>query len=96
MAICDDASAVMWNPAGLYQLNQKEINTIYISLFEDTHYGFISYAHPTTGVLSFGISALSLYSGDLVKRDSNNNPKTFNWNKFTKCDCCSNKKRNAY
>lgn len=74
VAICDDASAVMWNPAGLYQLDQKEINTMYVSLFEDTHYGFIGYAHPTSGVFSYGISALSLYSGDLVKRDSNNNP----------------------
>ncbi len=45
-ALADESSAVYWNPAGLSLLKKKEFSGMYGSLFTDTTYSFISYAHP--------------------------------------------------
>lgn len=68
-AVADDASAVYWNPAGLAQINRKDIVTLYSSLFEDTNFGFFGYAQPTVDMGTFGLGVVSLRSGDFEKRD---------------------------
>ncbi len=45
-ALADESSAVYWNPAGLSLLKKREFSGMYGSLFTDTTYSFISYAHP--------------------------------------------------
>jgi tetratricopeptide (TPR) repeat protein len=60
-AIADDATAAYWNPAGLAQIQQKELTAMQASLFLDTTLGYISYAHPTAtgGTFALGITQLT-------------------------------------
>jgi hypothetical protein len=46
VGLSNDASAVYWNPAGLTQLENKELTALYASLWEKTSYSFVSYAQP--------------------------------------------------
>ena len=71
VGVADDASAVYWNPAGLVQLTEKELTLLYASLYEQTGYSFVSYAHP----LSFGAvgaAVVNLNSGGFALRDEYN------------------------
>src|SRR5580704_2420324 len=45
-AISDDATAAYWNPAGLAQLQRKELTAMQATLFEQTKLTYVSYAHP--------------------------------------------------
>jgi tetratricopeptide (TPR) repeat protein len=60
-SVSDDASASYWNPAGLTQLDRKELMALHVTLFADTSYDFISYVHPTPrmGVFGFNLTRLS-------------------------------------
>ncbi len=62
VAISDDASATYWNPAGLAQLDKKEVTALHALLWEGTLYDFISYAHPLPhlGTLGVNITRLGL------------------------------------
>lgn len=73
-AVADDASGIYWNPAGLIQLQRKELQLMHIILFEDTRYEFIGYVHPTMGLWSFALGGIQLYSGGFERRDEDNNP----------------------
>ena len=66
----DDASAGYLNPAGLSQLQRKDFVSLYSLLPEQSGYGFFSYAQPTLDYGSFGLSVVSLRSGNFNKRDS--------------------------
>jgi tetratricopeptide (TPR) repeat protein len=61
-AVADDATAAYWNPAGLAQQQRKEITTMQATLFEETQYSYLGYAHPTAtkGTFALGITQLSL------------------------------------
>ncbi|HCJ66062.1 MAG TPA: hypothetical protein DHV62_01725, partial [Elusimicrobia bacterium] len=74
VAVTDDASGIYWNPAGLIQLQRKELQMMHIILFEDTRYEFVGYAHPTMGMWSFGLGGVQLHSADFERRDEYNNP----------------------
>lgn len=67
-AIADDAGAVYWNPSGLSQLERKDVVTLYSMLYEDTGYGFVSYAQPIPDMGTFGLALVSLRSGEFEKR----------------------------
>ena len=60
-ATANDASAVWWNPAGLYQQRIKQASFMHLSWFENINYQFASYVHPFEkyGTLGVGISYLS-------------------------------------
>ncbi|MDD5089864.1 MAG: UPF0164 family protein [Candidatus Wallbacteria bacterium] len=45
-AIADDATAAFWNPAGLVQLDKKEITTMHAMLKMDRTYNFLNYIQP--------------------------------------------------
>lgn len=72
VSIADDASATYWNPAGLAQIDRKEITALHAILWADTMYDFISYVHPITGIGTVGGSITRLYSGKFDGRDENN------------------------
>ncbi len=73
VSIADDASATYWNPAGLAQIDRKEVTALHAILWADTIYDFISYAHPITGIGTVGASLTRLYSGKFDGRDDYNN-----------------------
>ncbi len=60
--ISDDASAAYWNPAGLAQLQRKELTTMQASLFAQTKLTYFSYAQPTKGGSTFALSMTQLQS----------------------------------
>ncbi len=66
-AVSDDASATYWNPAGLTQLDRKEVMALHVNLFADTSYDFLSYVHPTPKLGVFGVNLTRLYSGGFEK-----------------------------
>jgi tetratricopeptide (TPR) repeat protein len=72
VSIADDASATYWNPAGLAQIDRKEVTALHAILWADTIYDFISYVHPITGIGTVGGSITRLYSGKFDGRDENN------------------------
>lgn len=74
VSIADDASATYWNPAGLAQIDRKEITALHAILWADTMYDFISYVHPIAGIGTVGGSITRLYSGKFDGRDENNIP----------------------
>src|SRR6185503_1785693 len=61
-AISDDASAAYWNPAGLAQLQRKEVTTMQATLFASTKLTYFGYAHPLKGGSTFALSMTQLAS----------------------------------
>jgi len=75
----DDASSVIWNPAGLSTLVPNEVHMDAARLFEDTTIGSFGFAVPGNKLPSFGLTVLTLRSGAFEKTDEMNNPiGTFN------------------
>jgi len=80
IGLADDASATYWNPAGLAQLQQKELTSLYSILWEDTSYSFLSYANPLSTHQSpfnygtIGVAVVNLRSTGFQKTDDLNNP----------------------
>ncbi len=74
MAVSDDASATYWNPAGLVQLQRKELMGLQAALFEQTVYTFLSYAHPTAKAGVWGFNMTKLSSGGFEKIKVTMNP----------------------
>jgi hypothetical protein len=58
--ISDDATAAYWNPAGLAQVQRKELTTMQATLFLQTKLTYFSYAHPTKGGSTFALSMTQL------------------------------------
>ena len=69
VAIADDASASYQNPAGLSQLERKDVVSLYSILHEETRFGSFSFAQPTVDIGTFGVGVVLLDSGNLDKRD---------------------------
>jgi len=74
VGVADDASATYWNPAGLGFLTQKELNTLFASLYEQTDFSFASYVHPLpfNNFGTIGVSIVNLTSRGFPLRDENN------------------------
>ncbi len=66
--LCDDASAIYWNPAGLSRLPRNQLTFFDAPLWEDTNYLFAGYGHPTKKLGTFGIGLISLISNDFEYR----------------------------
>ena len=67
VSVCNDSSATYWNPAGLSQLDRREVMFLHAQLWEGTIYDFITYIHPTTTLGTFGGYFTRLYSGGFEK-----------------------------
>ncbi len=70
----DDASSVVWNPAGLSTLVPNEIRMDAARLFEDTTLSAFGFAVPGNKLPSFGLTVLTLRSGAFERTDEMNNP----------------------
>ena len=70
----DDASSVIWNPAGLSTLVPNEVRMDAARLFEDTTISAFGLAVPGNKLPSFGLSVLTLRSGAFDRTDEMNNP----------------------
>lgn len=54
-AIADDANAITWNPAGIAQLNQQELTTMWTNLFNSgITQSYVGYVLPVTKRITFG------------------------------------------
>ncbi len=60
--VADDVGAVYWNPAGLGQLERKEVSLMYLKWWEGINYQFMGYAHPLgrKGVLGGSVYYLTI------------------------------------
>jgi len=74
--ISDDATAAYWNPAGLAQLQRKELTTMQATLFQQTKLTYFSYAHPTKGGSAFALSMTQLAGTGFENVDVVYNPAT--------------------
>ncbi len=70
----DDASAVLWNPAGLSQLVPNELHFETAQLFDDTSIHSFNFAVPGNRLPSFGLSVIALRSGDFQRTNEMNDP----------------------
>lgn len=70
-ALADDVTAIYWNPAGLAQLNQTELNLMHNKWFSGINYEFLGVAYPIEN-LTFATSLTYLYMDDIkeVLRDT--------------------------
>jgi long-subunit fatty acid transport protein len=73
-AVSDDASACYWNPAGLVQLKNKEVQAMYSLLSMDRTYNLLNYAQPikdkdNNHSRSFGVSVINFGVGDIRGKD---------------------------
>lgn len=75
-AIADDATAAYWNPAGLAYLQRKEFTTMQATLFEQTSFNYMGYAHPTATKGTFSLGMTQLTSGGFEKVDAVFDPAT--------------------
>jgi hypothetical protein len=72
VAVADEPLGAIWNPAGISQLSQNEVSFETSFLYEDTKLNSISFALPGHRLPSFGLTILSLGSGDFEKTNELN------------------------
>ena len=71
VAVADDANTTYWNPAGLAQLEEREITAMHNEWLQGIRYEFLGYAHPIKSekrVQGFGASVMALYTTGLEER----------------------------
>ena len=74
VGMADDASSVLWNPAGLSTLVPNELRFETARLFEDTSVNAFGFAVPGNRLPSFGITVVSLSSGQFERTNEMNDP----------------------
>jgi hypothetical protein len=72
VAVADDPFGILWNPAGLSAMDQNEIRFETARLYEDASLNAISFAVPGSWLPSFGVTMLSLRSGDFQRTNEFN------------------------
>ena len=74
VAIADDPLGVMWNPAGLSFMNQNEVRFENAQLFGESSLNSVGFAVPGSRWPSFGVSMVSLSSGNFERTNDVNDP----------------------
>ncbi len=82
-ALCEDANAVYWNPAGLAALSYRQTTLTHAAYYQSTFYEFLAYAQPIDSILgrnrreletnqlgAVGVGVLYLNSGQLQEVDN--------------------------
>ena len=59
VALVNDTSAMIWNPAGLARLNEPEIGLNYLELYGLVNYSFVGWAYPLRLGRTVGVSVSS-------------------------------------
>ncbi|MCB4792414.1 MAG: PorV/PorQ family protein [Elusimicrobia bacterium] len=67
--LADDINAIYWNPAGLTNINNREITAMRAQWFEDVSFNWAAYTQPAFGG-SLGLGLFYLGSGDIKKYDN--------------------------
>lgn len=81
-AVADDANASYWNPAGLGQIEKKEIKSMYAILSEERSLNFLNYVHPLWHGTP-GISIISAGVKDIKGYDQGGNfTKDFDYSSY--------------
>ena len=70
----DDAASVVYNPAGLAMLVPNEVRFETARLFEDTSINAFNFAVPGNKLPTFGLSIISLQSGNFDRTNELNDP----------------------
>jgi hypothetical protein len=74
VATADDPLGALWNPAGLSLMYQDQLSFENARLFEETSINALSFAVPGSFLPSFGVSMVSLNSGEFQKTNELNDP----------------------
>ncbi len=74
VAAMNEPMGVLWNPAGLAMLYQNEVHVEMTRLFENTTVNGVSFAVPARRIPSFGITLVSLSSGEFERTNELNEP----------------------
>lgn len=72
VAAANEPLGVVWNPAGLSQISQNEVHFETAHLFEGTSINGFSFGIPAQRFPSFGLTVLSLHSGDFERTNELN------------------------
>jgi tetratricopeptide (TPR) repeat protein len=68
-AVCDDGSAVYYNPAGLANLEYRELVLLNSSLYENTGLMFGGFSYPVLGFGTVGIAGIRIGTDEVIFRD---------------------------
>ncbi|MEJ2720692.1 MAG: PorV/PorQ family protein [bacterium] len=74
VALADDPTGVMWNPAGLSFMSQNAVHIETSRLYESTSINGLSFAVPGRRFPSIGFTILNLRSGEFEKTNELNEP----------------------
>jgi hypothetical protein len=74
VATADDPLGVLWNPAGISTMDQNELRFENARLFEETSINGFGFAVPGSWLPSFGVSVVSMGSGDFQRTNDMNDP----------------------
>src|SRR6058998_3173457 len=74
VATADDPLGVLWNPAGISTMDQNELRFENARLFEETSINGLGFAVPGSWLPSFGVSMVSMGSGDFQRTNDMNDP----------------------
>ena len=72
VAVADEPSAALWNPAGISWLKQNELQVGSVQLFDDTSITGLGFAKPSSRMPSFAFNLLSLKSGEFERTNELN------------------------
>src|SRR5262245_26025513 len=72
VATADDPLGALWNPAGLSAMDQNELRFENAQLFEETSINAFGFAVPGNWLPSFGLTMVSLGSGDFQRTNDMN------------------------
>lgn len=67
VAVSDDVNAIYWNPAGLAQITDKQVNFIHTEWFQSIHYSYLGYCQPLLGGV-IGASGTFLWVDGIEQR----------------------------
>ena len=67
VSLADDATAIYYNPAGLIQMDKREVVCSLIKWPADINYGFLGAVMPTAHLGTFGVMVGALTTGDMKR-----------------------------
>src|SRR5215470_1025125 len=74
VGLADDVYAAYWNPAGLAQIQNREVGFVQTEYFQDIHSQYAAYAHPTDTLGTFAGSFTYLNIGKFDSFDASGQP----------------------
>jgi hypothetical protein len=66
-AVANDPSAIYWNPAGLAQIESRELSLSYNLWLQNTSFSTLQYVYPLTNGQAVGVSVFYMSYGDIME-----------------------------